>query len=198
MADTDADRQEKEQWFVLNCYTKSQRQVEELFDNQPQFTLFVPKKYDVRNYYGRRKRELVPLINGMLFVRAMYKDLNRYQQRFSTFGFATIVKEGRRTPLVVRDFDMQNFIRVASHYEEDLAYFRPDELPLKVGEYVRIIGGVFDGAVGEMIRLKGKRSKRLVVRIPQIMAVAATQIEPEFIQVITKEEFAAQQVRELR
>ena len=40
-----------------------------------------------------------------------------------------------------------------------------------------------------MMRIKGKRDKRLVVRIPQIMAVAATTIEPELIQVISEEEF---------
>ena len=36
---------------------------------------------------------------------------------------------------------------------------------------------------------RGKRGKRLVARIPRIMAVATTVIEPEYIQLITEEEY---------
>ena len=111
-----------------------------------------------------------------------------YQHLYSVIGFVITLIEGRRTPLVVPDSQMENFIKVASHYEADLVYYRPEELNLSKGDYVRIIGGAFNGAKGQLIKIDGKRNKRFVVTIPNILS-ATVYLEPEFMQKITKEEF---------
>ena len=149
---------EKPSWFVLNSYTRNEHKVEDYLSQVENLQFFIPKRYALRNYYGRVKRELVPLIPGMVFVRDVYDKVQQLQKDVSFLGFATLSD-------------------------------RPDELQLNKGTYVKIIGGKFDGAKGELLKIKGKRSKRLVVCIPQIMAVAATHIEPEFIRVISEEEF---------
>ena len=84
----------------------------------------------------------------------------------------------------VPDAEMENFIRISSHSEEKLRYYRPDEVDLKKGQRIRIIGGVFDGAEGVLMKVKGIRDKRLVVSLPNLLTVAATHIEPEFIQLL--------------
>lgn len=180
---------EKPSWFVLNSYTRNEHKVEDYLSQVENLQFFIPKRYALRNYYGRVKRELVPLIPGMVFVRDVYDKVQQLQKDVSFLGFATLSDGVRRMPMKVPDYQMDNFIRVVQHFEEDLTYFRPDELQLNKGSYVKIIGGKFDGAKGELLKIKGKRSKRLVVCIPQIMAVAATHIEPEFIRVISEEEF---------
>ena len=57
-------------------------------------------------------------------------------------------------------------------------------MDLKKGQRIRIIGGVFDGAEGVLLKVKGIRDKRLVVSLPNLLTVAATRIEPEFIQIL--------------
>jgi transcription antitermination factor NusG len=81
--------------------------------------------------------------------------------------------------------EMEEFMEVARHYDADLTYYRPEEIELDKGTRIRIIGGTFDGAQGILVRIKGKRGKRLVVQIPELMAIATTYIEPEFIQILS-------------
>ena len=183
------DETKKAEWFVMNAYAKSEHKAESVLSGKNGLPYFIPKKYAMRNYFGKIKRELVPLIPNLVFVKASYSEIDAFQSLYSFLGFATTVKNGNRTPLVVPGYQMENFMKVALHYDEDLTYFKPEEVELKEGDFVRIVGGAFDGAKGQLLRLKGKRGKRLVVRIPQIMAVAATYIEPEFIQVITETEY---------
>ena len=174
------------EWFVMNAYAKSEHKAESVLSGSNGLPYFIPKKYAIKNYFGKLKRELVPLIPNLVFVKASYAQVDAFQSLYSFIGFATTIKSGNRTPLVVPAYQMENFMKVASHYDEELTYYKPEEVELKKGDYVRIIGGKFNGAEGQLLRLKGKRGKRLVVRIPQIMAVAATYIEPEFIQVIKR------------
>ena len=79
---------------------------------------------------------------------------------------------------------MNEFIELAKHYEEELLYFRPEEIHLERGVRVRVIGGPFDGVVGTLMKVKGKRSKRIVVKINDIAAIASAQIDPEYIEIL--------------
>ena len=177
------------QWFVMNIYAKHNRKAEEVLSSSQGLPHFIPKHYVVRKYFGKVRRELVPLIHNLVFVHASYTEVHNFQRQYAFLGFAVERHGDHYSPLVVPDYQMENFIRIASHHDQQLLYFRPEEIALAKGVFVRILGGPYHGAKGEMMRIKGKRDKRLVVRIPQIMAVAATTIEPELIQVISEEEF---------
>ena len=49
-----------------------------------------------------------------------------------------------------------------------------------------------NGAKGQLVKIDGKRNKRFVVTIPNILS-ATIDLKPEFIQKITKEEFYNEQ-----
>lgn len=85
-----------------------------------------------------------------------------------------------RTPLVVSDGQMKNFIAVSGTYDEQLVYLDPTEVKMKKGDKVRIIGGLFAGVEGEFVRVKGDR--RVVVVINGVMAVATAFIHPSLIE----------------
>lgn len=179
---------QKVEWFAMHVYASGMKKAEKLLKSEKTLHYFIAKKYVVRKSGGKTKRELVPLISNLLFIRATYKQVHDFQKLYSVIGFVITSIEGRRTPLVVPDSQMENFIKVASHYEADLVYYRPEELNLSKGDYVRIIGGAFNGAKGQLIKIDGKRNKRFVVTIPNILS-ATVYLEPEFMQKITKEEF---------
>ena len=135
------------------------------------------------------KRILVPLLPSMVFVRGRFSEVHRFQSIYSFIGFATLPKDGHRTPIVVPDPDMENFRIVADKCRDDLTYYSPREMKMHKGEYIRIIGGLFDGAVAKLVKVPGKRNRKLVVELPGIAEIATTSIEPQFVRKITKAEY---------
>jgi len=77
---------------------------------------------------------------------------------------------------------MENFIKVAGTHDEELIYLNPNPGDFSQGERVRIIGGMFAGAEGVFVRVKGDR--RVVVNVPGVVAVATTFVHLSMIEKI--------------
>ena len=82
--------------------------------------------------------------------------------------------------LTIANRDMENFIAVIEKSQENITYFKPDEIPLNPGDRIRIQGGLYDGREGIIMRIKSKRNKHLVVQIPGLL-VAAVELKPELV-----------------
>ena len=93
-----------------------------------------------------------------------------------------IMDREQRLPIVIPDSQMRSFILVAGTYEESIVYVEPAELQLIKGQKVRVIGGVFEGTVGEFVRIR--RDRRVVVNIEGVMAVATTFIHSSLVEPI--------------
>ena len=78
---------------------------------------------------------------------------------------------------------MQQFINITLSENKELIYLQPDEINLAHGTRIKIHGGEFNGYEGVFIKLKGKRNKRVVVDIDNLIALAV-EISPELIEVI--------------
>ncbi|MDD6140046.1 MAG: transcriptional regulator, partial [Bacteroidales bacterium] len=68
---------------------------------------------------------------------------------------------------------------VSATNDEGLIYLSPDQININRGDRVRIIGGMFSGCEGTLMRIRGDR--RFVVSIPGVMAVATAFIHPSLI-----------------
>lgn len=79
---------------------------------------------------------------------------------------------------------MEQFIRVINTYNENLVFLKPEEVNLKKGTPVRIVGGAFDGIEGIFIKVKGHRNRRVVVQIEGITAVAIAEVTQDLIEVL--------------
>lgn len=172
------------QWFVLNAIFGKEMQVRQSM-SEKHFETFVPMRYAIRETPKGKTRILTPAIHNLIFVHATksaIEDFKAHDPR--TIYFMTRKEGNRRLILTVPDVQMEEFIRVARHAEEDLLYFRPDEIRLEKGDRVRVHGGKFDGLEGTLLKVKGKRSKRVVVKLNDLAAVAASYIEPDLIEVI--------------
>lgn len=178
------ENQSEEEWFVV--YARSEKKIEQAL-NSDDFSMhyFIPKHYTLRTYHGKKQRELVPLIPHLIFIRATYNQVEAFHHNFFTdVSYVTRRLDGRRKILTVPEEQMNEFIELTKHYEEELLYFRPEEIHLDKGVRVRVIGGPFNGVVGTLMKVKGKRSKRIVVKINDVAAIASAHIDPEFIEVI--------------
>ena len=144
---------------------------------------FLPMRYIEQFVHGKKQRVQVPAVSNLIFVRSTQAELAPLMERNYCFRFI-YGKGGQYSGiLTVPDDQMRNFILVAGSNDERLIYLKPQELNLSRGQRVRIRGGVFDGVEGLFLKVKGARSKRIVVRLENFMAVAA-EVQPEFVEVI--------------
>lgn len=172
-------------WHVMRAY-KNEKKAEEALSAPDGLDFFIAKQYAVREYHGVKSKYLVPAIPGMVFVHASHNQIVDFKQRGHNF-LQFVTRKRTQTPdyLTVPDSQMDNFIKVASRYDMNTVYFRPEEVKLDSGTRVRILGGPFNGVTGVFMRVQGKRNRRLVVTVDNAIA-AVTEISPELIEVIEK------------
>lgn len=176
--------EEPSRWYVLNAIFGKELQTCQLL-RQEEIECFVPMRYEMRRVKQKPVRVLVPAVHNLVFVHATKAYLEDFKSRVPFTLYFMTRKEGmRRTLLTVPDGEMSAFIRVARMVEEDIHYFRPEEIHLEKGIRVRVHGGPFDGLEGHLLKVKGKRSKRIVVRLCGVTAVAAAEIKPDLIEVL--------------
>lgn len=170
-------------WYVLGGITQKEIKVRDDMRRQG-FQCYVPMKYEIRTVMGKKSRRLVPAIHGLLFANTTIADFQEYAANSSFQIFIRSIGTGANRELMwVATREMENFIRLTQHVEENLTYYKPEEIQLTVGDKIRVHGGVFDGIEGVLVRLPGKRSKQLVVSIPKVSAVAVS-LSPEVIEVV--------------
>ncbi|MFV0553801.1 MAG: UpxY family transcription antiterminator [Mangrovibacterium sp.] len=145
---------------------------------------FIPMRYELITQKARKKRVLVPAIQDLIFVHTTPTVIKKAKAGISYLQYLTNMEQGKRTPIVVPDFQMRQFIAVAQTHDDQLIYLEPSEVKLSKGTNVRIHGGVFDGVEGVFIKVKGVKKKRIVVSIPGITSVVVAEISPDLIEVI--------------
>lgn len=170
-------------WYVMRVYKKD-REVEEYLSGPHGLPHFIAKKYYIRTYQGKQKSVLMPSIPGIVFVYSSRKQIREFKNYCSFIQYCYHKKDNREVPLVVPDKQMDNFIKIAQQVESDIIYYKPEEITLSRGKRVKVHGGLFDGLEGTLLKLKGKRSKRIVVRLEGITAIAASEIEPDLIEIL--------------
>ncbi len=166
-------------WFVMRAY-KCEKKAEEALEAEGGMDFFIPKKYAVRVYHGVKSKRLVPAIPGLVFVYATHDALVEFKK---SHNFLQFIKNAASEYLVVPDSQMESFIKVASLYEENTVYHNPDEIDIKKGARVRIHGGKFDQVQGIFVKVRGKRSRRLVVMLDGLLA-ASVEVSPDLIEVL--------------
>lgn len=172
---------EQMQWFAMRANYCRGMQIKSLLDKQG-INNFIPMRYEIREKNGCKKRELVPVIRDLIFVRAVQLELQRVKDRNPYLQYMIDIRNGQKT--IVPDEQMRQFIAVAGTYDEHLIFFNPDEVNLRKGAKVRIIGGDFEGYEGVFIKVKGARDRRVVISLQGIIAMAMATISPDLIEVI--------------
>ena len=66
--------------------------------------------------------------------------------------------------------------------DEDIIYLTKISEKLREGQVVRVRSGSFAGVEGRIVRLR--KSRRLMVELPGMLAVASTYVRPEDVEII--------------
>ena len=167
-------------WFAIRVSYCRELALKAVLDKE-KIENFIPMCYATVMKGEKRVRKLVPAIHNLVFVHSTRKRIDALKNELEgSLPIRFIMNREHYRPVVIPDAQMRNFILVAGSYSEAILYIEPTELHLVKGQKVRITGGVFEGVVGEFVRIRHDR--RVVVSIEGVVAVATTFIPPSLIE----------------
>ena len=175
---------EKKVWYAIRVTYHRELKVKEDLDARG-ITCFVPMQYRREERHGVMIKRLVPSVHNLIFIHITPSGMKEYKAS-TDLPIRYMMNRETHKPIIVPTREMDNFIKVAGTYEEKLIYLNPNPGDFTKGERVRIIGGMFAGAEGVFVRIKGDR--RVLINIEGLVAVATTYVHPSMIEKITDPE----------
>lgn len=170
------------QWYVLRVSYSREMKIQELLRSRGIRT-FIPMIWRRKEVDGKTVKILVPAVNNLCFA---FSDRNNLDEFIHGFGEASPVHfywdKATRMPLVVPEKAMEDFIKVSSTMDEDLIYLTQINPKLREGQAVRVRNGSFAGVEGRIVRIR--KSRRILVEIPGMLAVATTYVRPEILELV--------------
>ena len=149
---------EENKWYPLRVTYGRELKLKERLD-QLQVTSYIPMRYRKVEKDGKRKTVLVPAVNNLCFAYTTRDVIDRLRSGLlEALPFHYIWDKATSLPIVVPDKAMDDFIKVSSSLEDDL------------GKVVRI-----------------RKSKRVMVELPGMLAVATTYIRGEWLEILDEE-----------
>ena len=164
-------------WFPMRVTYSREMKVKGELDRL-EIENFIPMTYrftESRNDGDTElRRELVPAINNLIFVRSTQERLSELKRTNEVLEplryMMDRTAEEAHTIMTVPDKQMENFLRVARMTDESVMFLDESTIVGKEGKRVRIMGGAFEGV--EAVIRRVKRCKRVVVEIEGVMSVA--------------------------
>ena len=85
--------------------------------------------------------------------------------------------------MTVSNAEMERFINAVNNDPSPI-YFTPEELtPDKIGKEIIVNGGPLNGYTGVLLKMRGTKKKRLLVKIEGFLT-AAVEVNPDFVQFV--------------
>lgn len=171
---------EPEHWYALrNYYNRTLAPILAMCDRHAVQTFIperlVPKTCDVKDDIVYEAKCLIP---NLLFIKSTPHFLGVLRQTFPA-NFSVYRNPGCDEPAAIDEQAMEIFmfvVKTGAHCLEAV------DLPIDKGDKVRVTDGLFKGAEGYIRRVHG--TKRFIVAIEGIAAVAITHIPKQFLEKI--------------
>ena len=128
-------------------------------------------------------RRLVPAVGNLCFAYSTKAELEDFIRGYGeTSPVHFYWDRTANKPLTVPEKAMNDFIAVSSTLDEDLIYITEITSKLREGQTVKVKEGPFKGIEGKVVRIR--KSRRILVELPGMLAVATTYIQPEYLEII--------------
>ena len=175
-------------WFAMSAPYRNEMKAARMLD-ELHAEYFIPMHYTLVQRGAVKRRQLVPAVSNLLFVHADDARMTYLKGKVPVMqykmqrGHSEDGKVETNEKIVIRDEEMDAFMKVCREELEKLQFLRPEEVNLEKGTRVRVIGGPFDGIEGTFVKVRGSRSRKLVISIDNFISVA-TEVSPEMIEVL--------------
>ena len=173
------------EWYVLRVTYQRELSTKEYLDKL-NIENFVPVRVvRRRNSKGQFFRACEVAVHNYIFIRSTREVIDELKTyKLPMLRYVMHPQNGENQIMIVPEEQMRNFIAVAGNEDEQVLFMSPEEVALSKGDKVRIMGGVFEGVEGQLMRVKNSRGKRVVVKIDGITAVATASIPSALVEKI--------------
>ena len=137
---------------------------------------FVPMRKRTTKVGRRVKTDLIPVVRDLIFVLGERETVQEAKSKIPYLHYIVRPAEGKNLPVEVPEEQMRQFIAVCNEMDDNAELFSGEEAHFEVGERVEVVNGSFKGHQGLLVKIEGKRSKRFVVAIDGVIAVAVSGI----------------------
>ena len=170
-------------WYVMRAY-KNEKKAEELLSGSHGLTYFIPKRQVIRTSQRKKVISMEPVIRSLVFVYATQQQIVTFKKDiYNDLQFVIWKSDGAIRYLTVPARQMHDFIQVCEQKEQEVTFYRPDQIQVEKGQRVRVHGGTFDKLEGIVVKVEKKRSKQFVVLVPEVLA-ASIKVDPEYLEII--------------
>ena len=164
------------QWVAAYTSPRSEKKVTERIVQELGLEAYVPLHRVLRKWSDRVKSVEVPLIPSYTFVKLRECDLWSVRGLQGICGFVTFPSTGIA---VIPERDILSIRRFAESMEE-VYVCNADQL--KVGAYVKVIGGEFEGLTG--VITDDKHGGNFAVEIADLNLYLTATVQQDLLQVI--------------
>lgn len=173
----------EDQWFVMRSTYCREMKAKTILDNVG-VECYVPTKTERRFEEDKAIDEDIPLVHNFVFVRTNRAFMDNFKRRIeSVCPLRYAIDKSTGKPMIVRDKEMEDFMRVTTEAFNEIRYLdNPEELLLK-GQDVEVINGPFTGVQGKIVRFH--RDRRVVVSLAGLMAVAMGSMPISWLKIVT-------------
>ena len=170
------------EWFAIRVsYGRVLKFSAELQELGVQHFVPMAKKKVVKE--GKTVTVTAPAVSNLCFVystKAFLDDLFRGMGENRNVHF--FWDKSTRNPIVVSDKAMTDFMQICAVMNDETLYLKDITEKLREGQKVRVTEGPFKGVEGTIVRIK--KSRRVVVELPGLLAVATNFIDPRFLEAL--------------
>lgn len=184
MAGNSLNMDQPKQWYVLRDFKKRNAK-KPGYKLLPEFGIrtFTPMHWVISTRLGKRIREYVPVIQSLLFAYDTKEALDPIIEKENALQFQFRRGAGKNYFMTVPDAEMERFINAVNNDPSPI-YFTPEELtPDKIGKEIIVNGVPLNGYSGVLLKMRGTRKKRLLVKIEGFLT-AAVEVNPDFVQFV--------------
>lgn len=165
-------------WFVLRVTYSRELKAQKLL-HEAGVECFIPMVCD-RN---AEKKCYVPAVHNLIFVHSSRDFLDDYKRKVENdCPLRYMMDRSTGLPMVVRDKEMDDFIRVTKENDEGILYLDDPSSAATKGSPVEIVSGPFKGVQGKLLRIR--RDRKVVLQLVGVVAVAVDGIPMEWCKVI--------------
>ena len=173
------------QWYALRVTYSRELKARTMLEEKGIRT-FVPMKRLREEKRGRVIDKTVPAINNLIFAYTDQQTLYDFMRAEGETAITRFIWDrNTRKPLVVPDKQMEDFIRVCETSGDEVLYLSEVSEQFASGTKVRVRFGALAGVEGKVVRIK--KSRRILVELPQLGAVASTYVPMEYLEVLANQ-----------
>ena len=169
-------------WFPMRVTYGRELIIKEFLDKE-NIENFLPMHYAIVDTKDGPKRQAVPAVSNLIFIRStkvQLTSLKMYDKRFEPLRYMIrkLDIDNEQEIITVSDKSMDNFLKVAQLPSDDVFYLDiNDHVLSNIGKRVLITAGPFVGVEGIVKRIR--RNKHVVIQLDDILAAAITYVPAE-------------------